>query len=60
MDTFMCMCIIGTSNSLPERPDKKSKDWRQQSEDFLSHVSQSIELRSIPEFIDFIKPGDNC
>lgn len=55
--SFILFLVIIASN-LPERPDKKGKDWRQQCESFLMYVAQSQELRNIPEFMEFIKPGD--
>uniref|UniRef100_A0A1X7SX35 Uncharacterized protein n=1 Tax=Amphimedon queenslandica TaxID=400682 RepID=A0A1X7SX35_AMPQE len=54
---IFAVTTVAASN-LPGRPDKKSKDWRQQSEAFLMYVAQSQELRNIPEFMEFIKPGD--
>jgi hypothetical protein len=47
-----------STHELPERPDKKSKDWKQQVESFLVQVSNSPELRGITEFIEFMRPGE--
>ncbi|XP_019849732.1 PREDICTED: uncharacterized protein LOC100632362 isoform X1 [Amphimedon queenslandica] len=54
---IFAVTTVAASN-LPGRPDKKGKEWRQQSEAFLMYVAQSQELRNIPEFMEFIKPGD--
>ena len=43
---------------LPERPDRRSKEWRIQVEEFFQFVSSSPELRTVPEFVSFMKPGE--
>lgn len=52
------LSLLFVANDFPLRPEKRGKDWRQQVEGFLSYVSNNPELRTIPEFMNFIKPGE--
>ena len=56
--TFRVMLFLLAGGELPDRPEKRSKDWRQQVENFLNEISKNSELRTLPEFLDFIKPGE--
>ena len=40
---------------MPERPEKRNKNWRQQVEDFLQFFASS-DIKSVPEFLNFLKP----
>ena len=47
------MCIIG--GDVPDRPEKRNKNWRQQVEDFLQFFA-STDVKKVSEFLNFLKP----